>query len=296
MTLIRRSKDVIIFNIIAYTSLGAFSMLCLMPFLIVLSGSVTQEKSILEDGYRLIPKVFSLNAYKTIFIVPKEMLTAYMVTIFVTVVGTISSLFLTAMTSYVLQKKTFKYRYLFAFYFYFTTLFSGGLVPWYIMMIRYLGMKNNILALILPGMFGVFYIIIFRSFMSSIPDSISESASMDGAGEFTIFTKLMIPMSKPALATIGLFIALGYWNDWFNAMLFINNNLKPLQYYLYTLLTEVQMLRNMARQVPQLARITLPEESLKMAMTVVTIGPIMILYPSIQKYFVKGIILGAVKG
>jgi len=158
-------------------------------------------------------------------------------------------------------------------------------------------MKNNILALILPGLFNVFNLIIIRSFISSsIPSAIVESAQIDGASEWHIFFKLILPLSKPILATIGLFTALGYWNDWFNAMLFIDKqSLMPLQYYLYKMLSQISMLRTLVAQVPQMTAVTPPEESFKMAMTVITIGPILLLYPFVQKYFVTGIMIGAVK-
>ena len=299
MTKLKNLKtDFAIFNIVAYSFLAILSLCCLLPFLLIITGSVTSERSILENGYSLIPGEFSLQAYKTVFVVPESILRAYSVTIFITVIGTSAGLFLSAMTAYVLQKREFRFRNLFAFYFYFTSLFSGGLVPWYILMVRYLNMKNNILSLILPLLFNVFYIIIIRSFISTIPDSISESAKIDGADDFRIFTRLVLPLSKPVLAAIGLFIALSYWNDWFNAMLFIDrSNMIPLQYFLYKMLSQITMLRSLVGKVPQLATaVQPPEESFKMAMTVVTIGPILLLYPYLQKYFIKGIMIGAVKG
>jgi putative aldouronate transport system permease protein len=291
-------KDIILFNMIAYSFLALFSLCCILPFMLIIAGSVSSERSIVENGFSLIPGEFSMKAYEAVFTVPESVLRAYAVTVFITAVGTFIGLFLSAMTAYVLQKKEFKFRNIFAFYFSFTSLFSGGLVPWYILMVTYMNMKNNVLSLILPLLFNVFYIIIIRSFISTIPDSISESAKIDGAGDFKIFVTLVLPLSKPALATIGLFTALGYWNDWFNAMLFIDkNNMIPLQYYLYKMLSQITMLRTLVGKVPQLAAaVTPPEESIKMAMTVVTIGPILLLYPYLQKYFIKGIMIGAVKG
>ena len=284
-------------GVFAYSFLIIFSLLCLLPFLVIISGSFTKESAILEKGFSLIPPEFSLDAFKAVFAIPKNIINAYIVTIFVTTVGTFLSVFLSTLAAYVLQKKDFKYRNFFAFYFYFTTIFSGGIVPWYILMTQYLHMKNNILALILPGVFNVFNLIIIRSFISSsIPSAIVESAQIDGASEWHIFFKLILPLSKPILATIGLFTALGYWNDWFNAMLFIDKqSLMPLQYYLYKMLSQISMLRTLVAQVPQMTAVTPPEESFKMAMTVITIGPILLLYPFVQKYFVTGIMIGAVK-
>ncbi len=292
------TKDRVVFSIIAYSFLTIFTLCCILPFGFVISGAFSSEQSILEYGYSLFPHEFSVAAFKTILTAPGDILNAYGITILITTVGTLTGLFMTAMAAYVLGRKCFPHRNVFAFFFYFTTIFEGGIVPKYILMIRYLGMKNNLLALILPLLINVFYIIIMRSSISaSIPDSLIESAEIDGAGEFQIFLKIVMPLSKPILATVGLFMALEYWNDWFNAMLYVDKkNLIPLQYYLYKMLSQITMLRELVSKVPQLTAVTPPEESFKMAMTLVTIGPILILYPFVQKYFVSGIMVGAVKG
>ena len=286
------------FGLFAYTILIFLSLCCLIPFLFIISGAFSSEQSILEHGFSLIPIEYSLEAFRAVFAVPENIINAYGVTIFITIVGTVVGIFFSSMAAYVLQRKEFSPRTFFSFFFYFTTIFNGGIVPWYILMIRYFNMKNNIMALILPNLFNVFYIIIIRSFISnSIPDSITESAKIDGAGEFHIFVKMILPLSKPILATMGLFTALNYWNDWFNAMLFVDEQkLIPLQYYLYRMLSQISMLRNLIAKVPQLAAVTPPEESFKMAMTLVTIGPILLLYPFVQRFFVSGIMIGAVKG
>lgn len=292
------SKADVGFGLFAYTILIFLSLCCLIPFLFIISGAFSSEQSILEHGFSLIPIEYSLEAFRAVFAVPENIVNAYGVTIFITIVGTVVGIFFSSMAAYVLQRKEFRPRTFFSFFFYFTTIFNGGIVPWYILMIRYFNMKNNIMALILPNLFNVFYIIIIRSFISnSIPDSITESAKIDGAGEFHIFVKMILPLSKPILATMGLFTALNYWNDWFNAMLFVDEQkLIPLQYYLYRMLSQISMLRNLIAKVPQLAAVTPPEESFKMAMTLVTIGPILLLYPFVQRFFVSGIMIGAVKG
>jgi len=224
-------------------------------------------------------------------------LKAYGVTISVTLLGTLFGLFLTSMTAYVLARKDFKWRSHFSFFFFFTTLFSGGLVPWYLLIVNYLDLKDTLLVLILPMLMNVFYIIVMKSFMSSIPEAIIESAKIDGAGDFQIYLQFVIPLSKPALATIGLFIALGYWNDWYNALLFISNSdLMPLQYYLYRLLGNMDGMRKAMMAAGAVVSSDIPTESLKMAMTIVATGPIMIAYPFIQRYFVQGLTIGAVKG
>ncbi|MFC3799141.1 carbohydrate ABC transporter permease [Cohnella sp. GCM10012308] len=290
-----RKTDRIVFNLIGYIVVGLISLLCLIPFLLTVSGSVTKDASLFEYGYRLIPKMYSLEAYKLIFRTPEVITGAYAVTILLVVSGTALGLFLTAMTSYVLHRKDFKYRNKFSFFFFFTTLFSGGLVPWYLVMIN-LGMKNNFLALLLPHLFAVFHIIIMRTFFTTIPENLGESAKIDGAGDFIIFLKLYLPISLPALSTIGLFIALTYWNDWYQAMLFITKpDMMPLQYHLYKVFNSMQAAQIVAQKTGMPVA-QMPTETFKLAMTVVVTGPIILVYPFIQKYFVKGMTVGAVKG
>lgn len=296
MAKIKNGKDVILFNIIGYMTITFFGLISVLPFLLIVSGSFTKEEAIMKYGYNIIPKVFSLDAYSFIAESPQTMLKAYAVTILLTLFGTVLALFLMSMMAYVLQRKDFPYRGFLSLFIYFTTLFSGGLVPTYILMIKYLHMKNNYLALLLPLLFNVFNIIIIRSFMSSLPESISESAKIDGAGDFRIFVQLILPLSKPALATIGLFTALGYWNDWIHAMLYIQReNMFPLQYYLYRVLSRIDFLKSIASTSANV-NVDVPAESFKLAMTVVTTGPIILLYPSLQKYFIQGLTVGSVKG
>ena len=221
---------------------------------------------------------------------------AYGVTIGVTFFGTLLAVFLASMTGYVLSRRDFPWRNKFSFFFFFTTLFNGGLVPWYILCVRYLHMKNSIWALILPLMFSVWNMIIAKTFMSGIPAAITESAKIDGANDIVIFIKLILPLSKPLIATLSLFSALAYWNDWYNCMLFINDSSKwNLQYTLQNILNSSEALNRMASQTGMKVA-SLPAESMKMAMTVVAIGPIILLYPFLQKYFVKGMTVGSVKG
>lgn len=296
MAKIKRTYDMILFYSLGYILVSFFALACLIPFILIISGSFTAEEAIIRYGYNIIPKEFSLKAYKFLVESPDAILRAYWVSVARTFVGTLISLFLMSMTAYVLQRKDFPYRNKFALFFYFTTLFSGGLVPTYILMIKYLHLKDTFLALIIPLLFSVFDMIIIRTFMSTLPESMSESAKIDGAGDFKIFIAIILPLSKPALATIGLFSALSYWNDWMYAMLYIQNDrMYPLQYYLYKILSQIEAVKNLARAGVN-ATIDLPEESYKLAMTVVATGPIVFLYPYLQKYFIKGITVGAVKG
>lgn len=292
------SKDRVVFNIIAYIILGILSVCCLLPFLLVLSGSFSDQTSILTHGYQLIPETFSLDAYTTLFKIPGELIRAYAVTIFVTFTGTFLGLFLTSMAAYVLSSKSFRYRNQVSFFFYFTSIFGGGLVPWYIFNTKYLHFHNNIISLILPILVNVTYLLILKSYMSSIPDALYESAKLDGANDFTIYLHIALPLCKAGLATVGLFIALNYWNDWYNAMLFLDegrSDLYPLQYFLNNILTKAQAISAAAAR-SGLPMSEVPSEPMKLAMTVVATGPIILLYPFLQKYFVKGVTIGAVKG
>ncbi|MFB9328019.1 carbohydrate ABC transporter permease [Paenibacillus aurantiacus] len=292
----RLQADRVWFNTFGYLFVGVFALLCLIPFWLIIVGSFSSQEAITLHGYSLWPKDWSSEAYKLLLETSNDLVRAYGVTIFVTAIGSFLGLMVTTMTAYVLNCKDFRYRNHFAFYFYFTTLFSGGLVPYYILIVKYLHMKNSILVMILPLLLNVFYILVMRSFVSAIPEAIRESATIDGAGDFTIFIRLMLPLLKPALATIGLFIALNYWNDWFNTMLFVDDSqLYNLQYYLYQILSRMEFLSYAVEQAG-IATSDMPSDSYKMAITLVTTGPIILLYPFVQRYFVKGITVGAVKG
>jgi len=285
-----------LFYAISYSFIAIITALCLVPFIVLVSSSFTSEQYIRFHGYSIIPKEFTTDAYELIFKTPITIIRAYGVSILITFIGTVLGLLLVSMTAYVISRKDFKYRNAFSFFFYFTTLFNGGMVCTYIFYIQYLHLKDSLWALILPGVFNVFYLLIMRSFVSTIPTALIESAKIDGAGEFRIFFQIILPLLKAGMATIGLFLALGYWNDWYNAMLYINSDTKyPLQYMLYNLLQQTQALAKIASQAGIVVA-DLPTNSLKMAMAVVATGPIILVYPFVQKYFVKGITIGSVKG
>jgi putative aldouronate transport system permease protein len=293
--MIKQTRDKILFDKGGYLFITVLAVFCLIPFLLIVSGSFTDERSIYVNGYNFIPKVFSLSAYKFLLSNTRQLGTSYLNSIFIMTVGTSVGLFLISMASYALQRKDFRYRNQLSFFIFFTTLFQGGLVPWYILMVRYLGLKDTYMALIIPLLMNVFNIIIMKSYMRSIPESIAESAKIDGAGEFTIFCRLILPLSKPGLATVGLFMALAYWNDWFSAMMFVNDQSKyPLQFLLYKILQSAEFSRNIASTTS--ITIDVPTETFKMSTAVVVTGPIILLYPFVQRFFVKGLIIGAVKG
>src|SRR5690606_15810915 len=208
------------------------SLLCLIPFILVISPSFTSESYIIQNGYTLWPQDFSLEAYTLILKEPSAIIRSYAVTILVTGIGTLLSVFLCTMTGYALQRKDFKWRNKISFYLFFTMLFNGGLVPFYIMIVQYLQLKNTLLVLIVPALISVWNILLVKGFMAGIPYEMTESAKIDGAGDFKIFISIILPVSKPVVATIGLFTALMYWNDWFASLLFITNeNLYTLQYF-----------------------------------------------------------------
>lgn len=285
-----------LFQILSVSLVGITALICLLPFVMLVSGSLTSESYILRNGYPVIPMDFSLEAYEFLIKSWVKIARAYGNTLFITIVGTALGLFLTAMTGYVLARKDFKWRNRFAYFFFFTTLFSGGLVPWYIVM-NNLGMRNSLWSVIVPNLLSVFNILIMRNFMQSIPMEIIESGKIDGANDFTIFLRLVLPVAKPALATIGLFLALAYWNDWYHAMLFINKSeLYPLQYYLYDLLNSAISMQKAMEGGSAANFMIIPTYSAKLAMTVIATGPIILAYPFVQKYFIKGITIGAVKG
>ena len=227
---IKLSTSSKIFYVICYVIVALVALVCLIPFILLISGSFTSEQWIRFHGFSLWPGEFSLEAYKIIFKTPEKIVRAYGVSIFITAVGTLAGLFLTSLTAYVISRKDAKYRNVLSFFFYFTTLFNGGMVSTYIFYIQYLHLKDNYLALILPGVFNVFYLLIMRTFVNNIPFALIESAKLDGAGEWRIYFTIILPLLKSGLATIGLFLALGYWNDWYNAMLYMNDEAKyPLQ-------------------------------------------------------------------
>lgn len=297
---IKKGSDVIALNIIAYLFLGLMALLCLVPFVMIVSGSFSSEEAIIQNGFSFFPQDFSLEAYKTVFKDASVVLRAYATTIGLTVVGTSVGLLLQTMTAYALSRKDFEWRNVFSFFFYFTTLFSGGLVPYFILITQKLNLSDSYLALLLPMIFSVYNLLIMKSYIMGIPDSLIEAAKIDGCGEFRTLFKIVLPLIKPALATVGLFIALAYWNDWYNAMLYIKNETKyPLQYFLYQQINNIEaykkLLTNSAASSIA-SSVTLPTQSLKMALTIVVTGPIVLAYPIVQKYFVQGITIGAVKG
>lgn len=298
---VKPGKDVIALNIIAYTFCTLMALVCLVPFIMVLSGSFSSETAVTANGFSLLPQDFSLEAYKTVFRDPMTVVRAYATTIILTIVGTVLGLLLQTMTAYVLSRKDFEWRNFFSFFYYFTTLFSGGLVPTYILYTQTLDLQDSYLALLLPLLFSVYNLLIMKSYISAIPDSLIDAAKIDGCGEVRTLFQVIMPLIKPALATVGLFIALAYWNDWYNAMLYIKSDTKyPLQYFLYQQVNNIEaykrLLANNLVSADVVSSMSLPTQTLKMALTIVVTGPIILAFPFVQRYFVQGITIGAVKG
>lgn len=292
------AKKFSISQLVIMLAISLFSLSCLFPFIMVISGSLSTEKDIMDYGYSLWPKTVTFDSYRILFLGSNRIIDAYGVSLFVTVAGTILSLFVTSMGAYVMARRSFKYRNILSIYVIVTMLFNGGLVPWYIICVRYLDLKDTLWALILPMLANAFNMFLIRNFMLSIPEDMNESAKMDGAGDFKIFYSLIAPLSLPVLATVGLFVALSYWNDWFLGLMFVDKQeLQPLQLLLRTLISNVEFLKS-SSNASAMQRISaqIPSESIKMALTVITIGPIIFLYPFVQRFFVKGLMVGAVKG
>jgi putative aldouronate transport system permease protein len=258
--------------------------------------SITDEGCIQKYGYSLIPAKFSFNAYTTIFTSGALLFRSYIITIFITVTGTLGAITITGMAAYTLANRNVKYRYAMALFIFIPMVFNGGIVPWY-MICRVLGLRNNLLALIIPSLlFSPFNFFLTRNFILGIPDSLRESAKIDGAGDFRIAFKIYAPVCTPVLAAITLFYGLAYWNNWWNAIMLVDNpNMFPLQYLLLKIRTEIRMMEEI-RGAISIANANLPTESLKMATVIITIGPIIFLYPYLQRYLVKGLTIGSVKG
>ena len=294
---IRQSRNDRLARILAYVIVGLFGLICLYPLLLTVTVSLTPEDVINRDGYRLIPRQWSLDTYTYIFAHSgARILKSYGITILVTVVGTFGSMLVTSMIAYAISLRELKYRNVIAFICNFTSIFSAGLIPWYVVCVNWYGLRNNILALILPAMFSVWYMFLMRTYFKAISPSLYDAAKIDGAGHLTIFFRIALPLSVTALLTVGLMYALNYWNDWWHALMFIDDrNMYPLQYYLYSIMSNVNAVSSGRVPSGAAANIRLPAETVKMAVTIITIGPILFGYPFIQRFFVRGIMTGAVK-
>ena len=296
-TKIKKDSSQIIINIITYVLVTVFCVICILPFWMIIASSFSTEDAIRRSGFTLWPTDFSTYSYALLFRSPDQMIGAYIVTICLAGIGTAVGLFIISMTGYALQRKDFPYRNGIMFYIYFTSLFSAGLVPFYLLMVQTLNLRDSYFAILLPLLMSPWLIVLMKNFVKAIPHEITESGKIDGAGDFKIFYALILPSLKPALATIGLFLALSYWNEWYYSSLFLTSKVeyRPLQYHLYNVINKVASLKNSVAGSNVVIE-DLPGETLKMATAVVATGPIILLYPFVQKYFVAGLPVGAVKG
>ncbi len=277
--------------------LVAFSLACIIPIIAVISISLTSESDIVTYGYQMFPKNISTTAYEFIFKNPMQIIRAYGVSVGVTIGGTLLSLLLISMLSYVISRKDFALHKALAFYVFFTMLFNGGLVPTYMLISQGLHLKDTLLALIVPYLTNAWFILLLKTYFQKVPVALLESAKIDGCSEFRTFFSIVLPLSKPALATVGLLITLNYWNDWWLSMLYIeDNNLINLQYLLVRMMRDMtELLQNVTTAPAGSTLRDFPNESARMAMCVLAAGPMLFVFPFFQKYFVKGLTVGAVK-
>jgi putative aldouronate transport system permease protein len=276
-----------------HACLLVLSFLFLLPLILLVSASLSSEADISNYGFSLVPHTVTTAAYQYLLQDPSLLLSAYAVTITVTLIGTFGGVLIMALLAYPLSRADFSLRRPLSFVVFFTLLFSGGLVPLYILVTHYLQIKDSLLALILPYLVMPWYVLLLRTYFAGLPRELIDAAKVDGAGEWRIFFQIVVPLSRPALATVALFCALAYWNDWYLALLFINNPaLVPLQYLLYQISTNIETLQTSS----QAFGVQVPALSAQMAIAVLAIGPITLAFLTVQKYFVSGITLGGVKG
>ncbi len=274
------------------------SLLIILPFLMVVAVSISSEADIVKYGYSLIPKNIDWSAYAYVFKNPQSIIQAYKVTFIFSVSSMVLSVLLMAMMAFVLSRKDLRGKNAMSFYLYFTMLFSGGMVPSYILITQYLNLADNILVYIIPGLISPWYVFMMRTFFQGIPYEISEAAVIDGASEYRILFGITLPLSKPVLATVALFMFLGNWNSWMTSMLYINDTkLFSLQYLLQRLMKNIELLQMESENINLLIEASkIPTEAVRMAMAIVVAGPALLVFPFFQKYFVKGLTVGSVKG
>ena len=288
------------FQVCSHVIMAVMAILCLLPFLLLIISSFTDNDAIVRNGYSLFPEKWSLAAYEYLFDRSNQILSAYGITVLVTLLGTCGNLILTTLLAYPLSRKDMPGREAITVIVFFTMLFNGGLVPTYLLYTRYLGIKNTLAGLLVPSLLmNVYFVLIMRTFFqNSIPSALIESAQIDGASEMRTFVSIVLPMGKPIIATVGLFAGIAYWNDWYNGMIYITkSNLFSIQQLLMRMLNDIQFLQANSSFVGAEDYISkIPGVTVRMSIAVVGILPILLVYPFVQNNFVKGIAIGAVKG
>lgn len=288
-------------KIVTHVILMVMSLLAIVPFLLLIVSSFTLQDEILVKGYSLFPQQFSLEAYQYLWRQRDQIFNAYGITVIVTLIGTVVNVLLTTLLAYLLSRPDLPGRKVMTFLVFFTMLFNGGLVPTYLIYTTYFSIKNTLAALLVPSLLmSSWYVLLCKSyFVNSIPSAVLESARIDGANDFVIYHKIILPLGKPIIATVTLFAGIAYWNDWYNGMIYLTDHkLFSIQNLLYRMLSDIQYMSNIAQmggQVDDLAT-QIPSTTVRMAIAVIGFLPIVIIYPFVQKNFVKGIAVGAVKG
>ena len=293
---IRRNS--LVSTVAIYIVVALIGFACIAPFVMMVGSSFASEDEIRKEGYKFIPKQFTLEAYRTLMTFPEKIIIGYKNTVIATIVGTILHVIVCTLAAYPLSVRQLKYRKVFQTYILITMVLNGGMVSWYIVCTRMLGLKNSMLSLILPMLVSPFNVYLIRNYFMGLPEELRESGMVDGAGQLRIFFQIMLPLATPVLATVALFISISYWNDWFNSLMLNDNpNFFSLELVVKSIISQIQfMTTNSAAAGYQDVLNNMPSETVKLATAVVTVGPIIAIYPFIQKYFVKGITVGAVKG
>lgn len=289
------------FRNISLVVMIVIAITCVIPFVLMFSASITDEKELIKEGYKFWPEKINFDTYKYLWAKRETIGRAYGLSIFVTLAGTLTNLVITSLFAYPLYRKDFKPRNFFAFVLFFTMLFSGGMTASYIMWTEVFHIKNTIWALIIPGhLMGAMNVLLVRNYYStSIPESIVEAARIDGASELKIYTKIMIPLSKPVLITIALFSGMGYWNDWVNGMYYITDpKLHTITVYLNNVMNNINLLaqRSSMTEGMSIAELNLPTVGVRMAIAFTAILPVMVVFPFIQSKLIEGVVIGGVKG
>ena len=288
-----------IYKILIYAVLILVAICCIYPFLLVLGSSFQSQNEIMSIGYKALPKAPTLSAYKSIFASPQKVIDSYVITIITSVIVTILGTWMTATMGYVVSRHDYRFRRALSFFIFFTMMFNGGLVPTYILISKWLHMSDTIWALIVPILMSAWNIMLMKGFFAALPGALIESAKLDGASELLTFVRIIIPISTPAFATVALFTLLGAWNSWMPSMLYTENQkLYTLQYMLQQVMNNISFLNSEAAiQYGAIKEGTeIPTYSVRMAMCIVTSGPVLVIFPFFQRYFTQGLTVGSLKG
>ena len=289
-------------TIITHLFFCLFSLCFIVPFLYVISVSVSNEELMNTYGYKLIPMQFDLTGYKYVFSNMGQILDSYGVTAFTSIVGTILGVIVMSMAAYPIAMRDFKYRRPITFFIFFTMIFGGGLIPSYILITQYLGMKDTIWVYIIPTLANAWNIMVLKTFFQGLPISCIESARLDGASEMRIFFSIVLPLSKPVLASVGLLTLLTRWNDWYTTLIYIDDKkLYSLQFLLQKILMDAEFVNNIAKNAPggmiDIGKmVKVPTESVRFAMCIIAAGPMLVVFPFFQRYFTRGLTIGSIKG